>query len=122
MPMLSVEPVTFPPIAMLPVSALTSARAAPIDTKKHMLNAAMKHGDRFMAASYFGFGVQSELVVVPVAMVEPVTLPPIETAFEFAVNVESFVAGGSEEKKYTNAPQSPVTAATSPPPSHPRTC
>jgi hypothetical protein len=93
-----------------------------------MPNAAMKDGYRFMAGIYFGFDAQSVLVVAPVVMVAPLTLPPIATPLQSAWTLagsgsDAFIWGDSTEgKKWTMATQSPVAATTSPPPSHPRTC
>jgi hypothetical protein len=68
-----------------------------------MPNAEMKDGYRFMAGVYFGFDAQSELAVAPVAMVAPVTLPPIATplqsAWTLAGSGDVFVWGDSMEGK-----------------------
>jgi hypothetical protein len=50
-------------------------------------------------ASHFGFDAQSELVVVPAVMVEPVTSPPMAMPPQFAWTVEGVASGdvASEE-------------------------
>src|SRR5262245_7953504 len=54
-----------------------------------MPNAATKDRCRFMWASHFGFGGQSELVVVPAVIVEPVTPPPMAMPPQFAWSSEA---------------------------------
>src|SRR5215472_4139045 len=73
------------PIATPPVSALTCwAWAVVFNAKKYMPNAAAtKHRCRFIAP-HFVFGAQSELVIVPPVMVEPVTLRPMAMPPQFA--------------------------------------
>jgi hypothetical protein len=49
-------------------------------------------------APHFGFGAQSELVVAPVLMVAPVTLPPMAMPLQSACTLtaagsEAFVSG-----------------------------
>src|SRR5258708_176475 len=48
-------------------------------------------------APHFGFGVQSELVVPPVVMVAPVTLPPmampLQSAWTLTAGTEDFASG-----------------------------
>src|SRR5262249_55462588 len=80
-----------------------------------------------MAGTHFGFGAQSALVVPPVVIVAPVTLPPMAMALQSAWTLTAGAGGFASGdfpggNKYTNAAQSPVTATTNPPPSHPRTC
>jgi len=59
----------------------------------------MKHRYRFIGVTpYFGFDAQSELVVLPVLMVAPVTLPPMAMPLQSACTLrdagsEAFVSG-----------------------------
>jgi hypothetical protein len=50
-----------------------------------------------MAGTHFGFGAQSELVVPPVVIVAPVTLPPIamalHSAWTLAAGAGDFASG-----------------------------
>src|SRR5215468_5712813 len=73
------------PIATPPVSALTCwAWAVVFDANKYMPNAAAtKHRCGFIAP-HFVFGAQSELVIVPPVMVEPVTSWPMAMQPQFA--------------------------------------
>jgi hypothetical protein len=70
-----------------------------------MLNTAMKDGYRFMVGiSYFSFDTQSELLVEPVVMVAPLTLPPTATPLQSAWTLpgsgtDAFVSGDFTEGK-----------------------
>src|SRR5262249_11477662 len=78
--------------------------------------------------SHFGPGAQSELVVVPAVMVEPVTSRPMAMPPHFAWTLEGVgsrdVASGDfrGEKKKQRPAKSPAAETTTPPPSPPRSC
>src|SRR2546421_13115071 len=82
------------PIATPPVSALTCwAWAVVFTAKKYMPNAtATKHSCGFIAL-HFVFGAQSELVVLPAVMVEPVTSRPMAMPPQFAWTLGSVGSG-----------------------------